>query len=530
MPVKNPQDNYYLRTLKVYLYYRVALAGLLYVMYEANLTRNTFGEYHPNLFSWASLGYLVVALISLVYLFDKHVFSSNRKILALLISDVCALMLMVHASGGVTSGLGYLLVIMTAIASMFLQRRLSLAFAAFVTIALLTDTFFVSNEKGLARSLFASGSVGFLVFLTAITFQFLTERIQASTQEALEKSAYARQIVQLAEHIVARMRTGIIVINEKNTIELMNEAALQMLNLDHSYQYFGKDITHISNLKSIIQQWRENLVSGMALVHEITNNREVRINFAKLDGLNQGLTILYLEDYANLVQQAHQLKLASLGRLTASIAHEIRNPLGAISHASQLLSESNQLNEGDAKFLDIILRHTDRVNSIIENTMSLSKRKEPKAEQLTLNNWIPAFIDEYKTDKSCAIDMRLPKEDITIKMDPSHLRQVLTNLFDNGLRYSMENTGSATLLVDIDQSRFDETRYIDIIDDGVGVPEEKIETVFEPFFTTGKEGTGLGLYISRELCEINQATLSYRRADHNKSCFRIKFPHHERMI
>lgn len=500
------------------------------MMFEATVTRSSFGELYPDLFRWTSLSYLIIAVVSLAYLFDRDVFSSNRKILALLLSDVSALMLMVHASGGITSGLGYLLVIMTAIASMFLQRRLSLAFAAIVTLSLLVDTVIVSTEKQMPRALFTSGSVGFLIFLTAITFQFLTERIQASTQEAQEKSAYARQIVQLAEHIVTRMRTGIIVINDKNTIELMNEAALQMLNLEHNYQYVGKDITHISNLKTIINQWRDNLVSGMAIVHEITKNREVRINFAKLDGLNQGLTILYLEDYANLVQQAHQLKLASLGRLTASIAHEIRNPLGAISHATQLLSESKELDEGDAKFLDIILRHSERVNSIIENTMSLSKRKEPKAEQLNLNDWIPAFVEEYKTDKTCNIVITLPSQNISIKVDPSHLRQVLTNLFDNGLRYSMENTGVASITIDIDESRVDETRYIDIIDNGVGVPDDKTETIFEPFFTTGNEGTGLGLYISRELCEINQATLSYRRADHNKSCFRIKFPHHERMI
>lgn len=524
------QDIYNFRTLRVYLYYRLILSALLYLMYEAKLTSNVFGLIHPELFRWASLAYLAISIFSLALLLDPKVFSSNRKIAILLATDLGALVLLIHSSGGVTSGLGYLLIIVTAIASMFLRQRLSLAFAAVISILLLCEAIFSSSQTEFLKRLFAAGSLGFLIFLTAVAFQFLTERIQASTLEAIEKSAYARQLVQLAEHIVTRMRTGIIVVNDRNHIELVNDSALQLLDVAREHAAFGKDITTISNLSSLIDQWRSNPVTGLARVHELKAGKEVRVNFASLKSEERDLTILYLEDYATLIQQAHQLKLASLGRLTASIAHEVRNPLGAISHAAQLLSESEKIDENDAKFTAIILRHCARVNSIVENTMSLSKRKEPKAEHIVMSEWIPQFIEEFKTTRQCKISCNISRKQPPVKVDPSHLRQILTNLFENGLRYSMEATKEASIEVLSGTSKHDETSYIEVIDNGPGVAADKEQTIFEPFFTTGHEGTGLGLYISRELCEINQATLRFQRSNNNKSCFRINFPHHQRMI
>ncbi len=524
------QDLYNYRTLRVYLYYRLILASLLFLMYEAELTSEALGQINSQLFRITSLGYVFLCLFSLVLLLDRQSFKSTLKVLFLLLTDIAALLVLIQASGGISSGLGYLLVITAAIASMFLRGQLALGFAALVTILIMAQTLLLSRSDEIVKPLFGAGTLGFLIFITTITFQYLTERIHTSSLEAAEKSEYAKQIVQLAQHIVARMRTGIAVIDDHNNIELINDSALQMLDLPRNDLHFGKNITQLSNLGRIIENWRKKPVSGMAYVHPVQNGKEIRISFAVLETESRHLTILYLEDYRNLIQQAQQLKLASLGRLTASIAHEVRNPLGAISHAAQLLSESETLDDTDARFTEIILQHSQRVNQIVENTMALSKRKEPKAEIIDLKQWIPMFIEEYSTAKPCEIEYSWDESQPDIKMDPTHLRQILTNLFDNGLRYSMESIATATILVRSGLSQNDDTTFIEVIDHGAGVPSDKVQDIFEPFFTTGRQGTGLGLYISRELCEINQATLNYRRTCDDKSCFRINFPHHQRMI
>ncbi len=524
------QELYSFTTLRVYLYYRVIVATMLYLMFEAGITSSSFGLTNPFLFKASSLSYVVFTVGSLILLFDRYSFKSTPKISFLLITDLVALLVLIQASGGLAGGLGYLLVITAAIASMFLKGQLAFGYASLVSIALITQALLLDSKEGTIKALFGAGTLGVLVFVTTASFQYLANKIKSSTEEAAEKSAYAQQLVKLAQLIVTRMQTGIAVINEENKIELINDSALQYLELGRDKSYLGQDITTLCDLQELLSLWHQNPINGMARVHRLNNKKDVRVNFAAVETDSRPLTILYIEDYRTLMQQAQQLKLASLGRLTANIAHEIRNPLGAISHAAQLLSESEHIDPTDQRFTEIILQHSDRVNDIIENTMTLSKRKEPKAEPIDLKQWIPHFIEEFSTAKECEITYKWNEDQEDIKVDPTHLRQILTNLFDNGLRYSMEHTGKACILVNSGVSKHDDTTYIEVIDFGPGVPTDEVSSIFEPFFTTGKQGTGLGLYISRELCEINQARLNYQRTTDNKSRFKINFPHHQRMI
>lgn len=525
------QDLHKFQTFKVYLYYRLALACILFFIQGLNIFDGSLGKHLPVLFSWTSFAYAVTGMLSLYFLRDKRNVDSLNITAFLLVTDLCAFTLILHASGGLQSGLGYLLIINAAIASMFLQGQLAIAFASLITIMLIGETIYLhkNEEDKLIQSLFSAGLLGFLVFITSITFYYLTEKIKSTSQEALRQSQYAEQTRQLAQHIVTRMQTGIIVINEQNEIELINESALQMLDLPQKSNYFLKNISEVSNLGETIIKWRNNPIYGLPQFHSLNTGHEIRINFASLSGKNNNQTILYIEDYRAILQQAQQLKLASLGRLTASIAHEIRNPLGAISHAAQLLSESEDLQEFDVRFTEIILQHTARVNQIIENILTLSRRKEPNAESIHLEEWIPVFVEEYKQGRDVDIAIVRKNEHPPIKMDPSHLRQVLTNLFDNGLRYSKEKTGKETISVQFGQNPNDETTFIEVIDKGPGVSQDKLQHIFEPFYTTDEKGSGLGLYICRELCEISQASLRYEKTADDTSCFKINFPHHQRM-
>jgi two-component system sensor histidine kinase PilS (NtrC family) len=230
-----------------------------------------------------------------------------------------------------------------------------------------------------------------------------------------------------------------------------------------------------------------------------------------------------------MMHRIRQTKLASLGRLTANIAHEVRNPLGAISHAGQMLNESEAISSNeDKRLLEIILNHSNRVNRIIEDVLDVSRHKDVAASKIQLDNWLAKFISHYKNSSEQCDDIQFEIEpkDIELKVSSSQLERILTNLFDNGLRYSQKATGKANLIIKAGLHSGTDgglQPFIRIIDEGPGLSEEEESHLFEPFHTTESSGTGLGLYISKELCEANQATLDYSVTKSGNSCFSIYF-------
>lgn len=224
--------------------------------------------------------------------------------------------------------------------------------------------------------------------------------------------------------------------------------------------------------------------------------------------------------------RVQQSKLASLGRLSASIAHEIRNPVGAMSHAAQLLGESKALTQDDIRLTEIIQTHSSRVSHIIDNVLQLSRRDRSRPELLALKNWLDEFaaefIDTLQLQEGEFSVGAIPQE-LEVRMDRSHLRQVLWNLCDNAIKYASETGG---IMVEVQAGRLQEGKgrpYIEVLDCGLGIDKLTADKIFEPFFTARSGGTGLGLYISRELCELNRATLVYLDRPGGGSIFRIVF-------
>jgi two-component system sensor histidine kinase PilS (NtrC family) len=255
---------------------------------------------------------------------------------------------------------------------------------------------------------------------------------------------------------------------------------------------------------------------------------DVQVSLVKLRLENKSEILVFLDDVSKLRQQAQQLKLASLGRLTASIAHEVRNPLGAISHAAQLLKESDVLAEEEKRLTTIITEQSVRVNTIIENVMRISRRDRSVPAVINLNEWLENFMEELKDRFSLDAgdaDLRVNGAGIYANMDPDQLYQVMWNICENGVRYAR---GRPVLAVRCDINPESRRPYIDIIDTGVGIDSRVVDRLFEPFTTTEKKGTGLGLFIARELCEANQASLNLY-ANTEKGCiFRIYFSRPDR--
>lgn len=516
--------------LRVYLIFRTVLAIVLAGMF-LTYSGNILGTFWPDLFLWTSTIYAGLCLLTIVAFPAERLLNSFKRLTASLVADVLAIVLMLHASGGVGSGLGYLLILFVAIGSAFIRGQPGIAYAAMASLLVVAESLYLASVIGFSnQSMFSAGALGVLLFCTAFAIQFLTEKIHSSSREAAAQAAFARHLQRLAQSIVARMRTGIIVVDEAGNIELINHSALNLMDLPKNVDYRGRPLKTISSLEGMIEKWQKDPGSGPPAIQEMRAGKEARVSFSNLELGVTSRTVIYLEDHRVVAQQAQQLKLASLGRLTASIAHEVRNPLGAISHAAQLLAESPDISPADKRLTEIINQHSNRVNQIVESTLTLSRRKEPRADTLNLATWLPRFVNQFRLAQEASIELRISSSRHLVKMDPTHLSQILTNLIDNGLRYSLKTIGEPRVILAVENAENDDTTYLDIIDHGPGIAPESLPHVFDPFYTTDEGGSGLGLYISKELCEINQAGLHYLRTPRNMSCFRIDFSHYQRIF
>ncbi len=514
---------------RVYCWYRAALGVLLLTAFFSSWEKPLIGGGNPTLFLWLTGIYLLLSALPLVL--PRHLARRNRQLLLFFAIDIAFIVALSHISGGVTGGLAPLLLVAVAAAGMLLRRQLALLVAAIATLALLGDTFYlITRQQDGTGSLLTCATLGILAFATSISFQFLSQRLRTTQLLALQRAADVSKLQNLNTLIVQRMRTGILVVDDAGRIKMMNDAATELLDagaLRHSLEQ-GLTVPLMQPLHDQLRGWRDNPYFYQPPLQLGHGGPELIARFTPLNEESDTDTVIFLEDHGQIAQRAQQLKLAALGRLTASIAHEIRNPLGAASHATQLLLESTDLIAADRRLGDIVLNHTRRMNNIIESILQLSRRTPPNPQRIDLRQWLPEFVRDYQQGRDIPGDIRIDCTQVSeVNVDASQLGQVLTNLLDNALRYSEMATGIAHAELRTGRNSAGVAR-LDVIDNGPGIPSSEHEKVFEPFFTTEAKGNGLGLYIARELCEINQARLAWLRSNDGRSCFRLSFSHPDR--
>jgi len=515
-----------LGTLNVF---RLVLAVVLLGLFFAGDNPRFFGERYPALFSATAAGYFVFAVISALAIRHRWV-TAGPQILAQVTVDIAAIVILMHASGGISSGLGGLLVVFVGAGSMILPLQVPAFFAALATIAILGEQFF-SQLGGVSDTgnYSAAGVLGAIIFAISLAARPLARRIQFSEALARQRGVDLANLSELNEYIVQHLRESIVVVDADNRIRLINTSAAQVLGAPTDCH--GGSIAAVSGeLAEYISGWRKN--DDEKSHTELTMNAQddsarIKAHVAPLGKGHgrKGPILVFLEDASLMNARVQQSKLASLGRLSASIAHEIRNPVGAMSHAGQLLAESAGMSEDDLRLTEIIRTHSERVSHIIENILQLSRRESSRPEQFVLGPWLKEFSSEFtrtlelQEGELSVIDS---DDSVEIRMDPSHLRQVMWNLCDNAVKYASETGG---ILVELQCGRTQRSGqpYLEVLDQGLGVDAATVDKIFEPFFTDRSGGTGLGLYISRELCELNRATLVYQARESGGSIFRIVF-------
>jgi len=534
---KGPAGMQQTRLFRIYNHYRLVISLMLVALLFAepvNLdTQFRYLEYYQ----FGVVGYFALnSFVAMVMLAGFQ--PTQRHITLSILLDILVMHGLLFASTGITSGLANLVIISVAAGNILTPSRMGTFYAALAAICSLgISGWAILTVDGNGDDIVRAGSFGILYFAAAFVLQNISRRMMRSEALATSRAKSIVELEQINQQIIQRMRTGILVLDRYGQIRLANAAAEELLfgiptNLA---QHPARPRTLPQALKSGLDAWLKHPEMRTKPFQPAPTSPLLQVSFTQLDQEPGEQILVFIEDMSKVTQQAQQMKLASLGRLTAGIAHEIRNPLGAISHAAQLMEESPHLDASDLQMLDIIQRHSRRVNGIIENVLSLSRRRPANADLVDVATW----LEEYRADFLQTQKESDPPTDVVLSIEPhipdarfdkSQIEQVLVNLCDNGLRYSQQHSGERRIELRAGATADGERTYLDVRDFGPGIAPEFSHSVFEPFYTTDKGGTGLGLYLARELCEANQAHLSLIEDDQPGCCFRITFAHPGRMI
>ncbi|NNF67932.1 MAG: PAS domain-containing protein, partial [Gammaproteobacteria bacterium] len=375
----------------------------------------------------------------------------------------------------------------------------------------------------------AAGMLGAIIFVISLSAQPLARRLAESEALAEQRGVDLANLAELNEYIVQHLRESIVVIDHTDHVRLMNASAAKHLGMG-SDTASGRHLQEMApELYAITTEWRRDAAEFQSNFSPFTAGDGATLitpHFAPLGQSKPAAALIFLEDATQLSERVQQAKLAALGRLSASIAHEIRNPVGAISHAGQLLAESSSIRPDEQRLTDIIHTQSKRVSTIIDNVLQLSRRDNTRPQQLVLAEWLDNFIKEFAAG-SQLIGTKIPvvhdDDSIAVRFDPSHLHQVMWNLCENALRYASSPDNLPTLELHSGRLNTSGRPFLEVIDSGPGISEELADKIFEPFFTAAHDGTGLGLFIARELCECNYARLRYLRRQNGGSRFQLVF-------
>lgn len=506
--------------LKGFYLYRLVLSCILLSFYYSRIGTLLIEPKLMPFYFFTSLFYLTSTLIGWFFIF-KPLISYASQAQAFVFTDIIFLTLIMHACGGISSGLGALILIPTAAGGILIGGRCAMLFAALASLFVFAEQAY-SFRLGALNNNNApyAGMLGASFFMLALLSYILAKRTEQSEIISSQQQEAIVSLEELNQYIIKNMQSGIIITDQELNLNRHNMACPHLLGLEN----LPEKLTDISpKLKQAFELWQ--IHPDKDFVSLVTANKtQLHIHFSSLPTKHETFFMITLEDVSVYKQRVQQSKLASLGKLTASIAHEIRNPLGAISHAGQLLAECPELSTQDLRLTEIIHLQAQRMNTIIEDVLLLSRSPQPAQETIEMTTWLENYLDTlvqsnegYQKQFELSIESNLN----TVIFDTGHLTQILNNLCENALKYGYVLDKK----ICIQLNDYLGQPCIKVVDFGNGIPDKIAHHLFEPFTTSSHSGTGLGLYISKDLAEINQARLSYHPSENQRGCyFRLCLP------
>lgn len=470
------------------------------------------------LYSWVSLAFLILSLVwMLAARIERRGF--EQQVSLQIYGDTILIILLMHACGGISSGLGMLLIISIAVTSLLAKQSLALIFASLASLGLLAEhiysTIHVSGYSGNSTQV---GILGATLFATAIVTHKLNLRLRSSELLVQQRERDVALLSALNQEIIENLQAGVLVLTKNHQVRHINRTALQMLNIPSGSVFSLK--RDQPKLLALLDLWLENPERDKPFLPAESGIDNLQISFRLLQSKENDSTLIFLNDVSSIKSSMLQAKLASLGHLTASIAHEIRNPLGAISYAAQLLSENDNLEATEKRMTEIIHQHTGRINHIIEDILKISRGSSTAMEKIDLRQWLLKFIESFCLGEQVEpqkLSLDIDSVDPVIYFDQGHLTQIMTNLCANACIHGSQER-PVHIKVYYDQAS---SLNIEIADEGPGISQQDMDKIFEPFFTTSHQGSGLGLYIVSQLCELNNASIFVRDNLYGGTSFNI---------
>ena len=516
IPIETP-DKYW-RPLFYLNIYRLTIAGLLLLSWAVMQKNPSWAEYNTSLFLIAASGYLLSGS-TFVAMTKIRKPRFNRQLTVGVISDIAFITSIMYASGGVRSGFGLLLVIAITAASLVSQGRLAIFYAALATIAILLEqTWQLLTWEEPYQDYTHAVMLSLSFFATAWLAHSLAQRSQESEALASQRGIDLANLSEVNQLIIRDMADGVVVVDHLQRLRQTNEQAQELLGIRADLHTLTPLSLCAPQLADQLRDWMSDSPGHEARQLNVSG-RELQLRLIPVGSGRELGAVIFVSDLSSLQAQAQQLKLASLGRLTANIAHEIRNPLSAISHAAQLLNEDER-SPSQKRLLEIVQSNVQRLDDIVQDVLQLNRRDRAKQERINADIFLQEFSTQFCQTESIPEDVIARHSLDAIPpflFDRQHLHQVMWNLCRNAWRHCSKTKGSLLFTGGTIRSR----AFIDVIDDGPGISKEMRQNLFEPFFTTEANGTGLGLYIARELCEANSAKLEYIDAPAKGTIFRI---------
>jgi two-component system sensor histidine kinase PilS (NtrC family) len=489
--------------------YRMVITLLLGVAHFGGLTETAASANSQAFASATLLSYLLFAAF---HLFSAQRPGANYHRLATysLITDVVFLSLLVFAYGGMGGGIGILLVFTSGAAAVLLPLRIALFLAAIASLSMIGNALWRFLAIGDPAELVIQAG---LFSVTAMIAAVMANRLAYWARDfrliAEKRKATLTELEQVNELIIRRMRTGVVAVDEANHVRVMNESAWFLMGSPPVRQRALRSLS--PRLEQALADWKKQPNDEPRPVILEPSQAQILPSFVSLPS-DSGLgAMIFLNDNNVVARRAIELSVNSLAKLSGSIAHEIRNPLAALNHASQLLEESPQIRLSEMRLIHIIQNHAKRMNGIVENILQLSRREQSQPELVALHQFLPEFANEFETSQvNRALDFQaaIESEETYVLYDKSQLSQCLWKLLDNAVDHASRDNSNP--MVRLAMARDAEAGFciITVADNGPGISKAQLSKIFEPFYTTRKEGSGLGLYIARQLCEANQAELT----------------------
>ena len=494
------------RTLAVFCIYRVVLAAFIGVAFAFLNRIFNFDIVAPG----AVMPTLVVySIASLVLLATARLREPGiaLQVTAGVGVDVIVIVVLMYASGGVKSGLGVLLLVSLAAAALITRGRLAFFHAAIAALAvLLEQTFQVWRLDAMAHDFVQAGITSAAFFATAALASTLAGYARTSAEIAEERRLDLDNLSQINELVIRDMQAGILVIDARGRIRQHNPRAIQLLG-PMPFTRLPTLAEYAPEVATLLEKWRAGSETTFMQLRVPRLAGEMQVHFVPIGSGVPPPTVIFVEDVGRMRAQAQQMKLVALGRLTASIAHEIRNPLSSIGHAADLLDEDAKVGEPERRLLEIIQGNVGRLDRIVQEVLYLNRRDRAQPEAIDAATYLTHFAKQFagvEKIPAASLDVQVRTAQ-RVWFDRQHLDQVLWNIVRNAWRHGRKLAGSVRIVVApwVAPGKL----VLDVFDDGPGVAANAQAHLFEPFFTTEAQGTGLGLYIARELCEANGARL-----------------------